>query len=97
MAVAVVTILLDSLLLGTRFSNVSLLLAVVAEAVATSALKKGALDRAAVTWGEWHSVFGGGHHGSVCNVNITQLFQHLDLFHPSLYPFYFHVHCKHCP
>jgi len=50
-AVAVATVLLESLFEGTLLGNVSLLMAVIAEVIAASALKEGTLYQTTSLWG----------------------------------------------
>jgi len=92
--VVVMAVLLDSLLLGTLFCDVSLFMTVVAEVVVTSALKKGMLSQSFMMWSQGHPIFGGDCHQRIGNVGITQLFHHLHLFHPPLYSIHLHINCE---
>ncbi len=88
------TVLLDQLLEGTFLGDVSLFVAVVAEAIVASASKKRTLYQASTTWGQGHPVFGCHTHRSVGDMCISDLLQCLYLFHPSLYSVYLHVNCE---
>jgi len=90
-AVAVSAVLLDGLLEGTLLRDVSLLMAVVTEVVATSASKERTLDRTSTMWGQGHPVFGGRAYWGIGDVCVSNLLQCLCLFHPSLHSFHLHV------
>src|SRR6266702_2392245 len=90
-AVAVSAVLLDGLLEGTLLCDMSLLMTIVAEAVATSASNKRTLYWPSMTWGQRHPIFGCRAHWCVSDVCVSNLLQHLCLFHPSLYSIHLHV------
>jgi len=71
---AMATVLLDGLFEGTLLGDVSLFVAVVAEAVATSASKKGALHWSSTTWSQGHLIFGGHAYWGVGDVCVSDLF-----------------------
>src|SRR6266571_6945705 len=88
------TVLLDGLLQWALLGDVSLLLTVVAEAVATSASEKRTLDWSSTAWSQWHPVFCGRPHWSMGHVGVSYLLQCLHLFHPPLYSVHLHIHGK---
>ncbi|SRR6266702_2855202 len=73
-AVAVATVLLGGLLEGTLLGNMSLFMAVVAEAVVASALKKRALRWTTASQGQRHPIFSCCAYRSISNMDITYLF-----------------------
>jgi|SRR6266571_1786141 len=73
-AVAVATVLLGGLLEGTLLGNMSLFVAVVAEVVVASALKKRALCWTTMLQGQRHPTFSFCVYWSISNVDITYLF-----------------------
>ena len=95
-AVAMATVLLGGLLEGTLLGDVSLFVAVVAEAIATSALKERTLYWTSTLWGQRHPVFGCRAHWGVGDMHVSDLLQCLHLFHPPLHSIYLHVNCKQC-
>src|SRR6266702_1471218 len=90
-AVAMATVLLHRLFEGTFLGDVSLFVAIVAEAVAASASKEGMLNWSPTPWGQWHPIFGHCAHRGVGDVRISDLLQCLYLFHPPLYSIHLHV------
>jgi len=92
--VTVAAVLLGGLFEGTFLGNMSLFVAVVAEVIAASASQDGTLYWASTTWGQGHPVLGCYTHWSVGDMRISNLFQCLYLFHPSLHPIHLHVDCE---
>jgi len=92
--VTMTAVLLGGFLEGALLGDVALFVAVVAEVVVPSALKKRMLYWTASSWGQGHPVFGCHTHRVISHVNITYLFQCLHLLHPSLHPIHLHVDCK---
>ncbi len=91
------TVLLGGLLEGTLLGDMSLFVAIVAEAVTASALKKGMLYWSPTAWSQRHPIFGRRVRWSVGDVRISDLLQRLYLFHPSLYSIHLHVDCEQSP
>jgi len=73
MAVAVSAVFFDGLLEGTLLCDVPLFVAVIAEAVATSASKKGMLDWTSMTWSQGHPVLGCHAYWGVGDMRVSNL------------------------
>jgi len=73
LTIAVPTVFLGGLFEGTLLRDVSLFMAVIAEAVATSASKERTLYQTTDVWGKGHPIFGCRMYQGVGHVSVSDL------------------------